>query len=475
MVETKLTGTSVQAKSFTEHTTNTQGEDLVNGTRASRKAKQPDFVANALNKAELQASLEQSGASASLISGLLSSATFNNLSQTEKMQYVRVIKEALKADDSQLTERSLYMLATRQVDGKSALAQTDRGEQAKSLVANLHALATGKVISPLADKQKDILTSLLQEVANPDQEINQGKKYASCVVTTGFTTMARQHPAEYARLVADITMHGRAELPGAAQTGEAGMGLNYVSWAATSEALVGRSITESLTQTAALKMSNGVENGLRKGDAEQFYETCFGMPCTRLDAAGLDLESFVSTMAGVAASDGGINMLSMQWARKGSGIHLNHAIEVTGVQGAGESAEILFRNPMGKEFQVPEFLHVRVVDKEKAIYAISAVELHSRFNYLIATDQNGAFGRTPGWEVAPEGLTLFVMDDPLLALLGQDDQRRKEAEEREKQLKLMGSNKAESNTSALNTQEQTKRNNNKDPRVSQLTALNDRE
>ena len=119
----------------------------------------------------------------------------------------------------------------------------------QTMLANLARLAQ-QPINPnvAADTNKnELLTSVLRDVVNPNR-IDQGDA-PTCTVTSMQFELVADQPAEFARLMADLTgPEGKAKMMGGAdlqlEKGDAG-------------ARDGRSVSDSIFQTAAMEFGNG--------------------------------------------------------------------------------------------------------------------------------------------------------------------------------------------------------------------------
>jgi len=85
------------------------------------------------------------------------------------------------------------------------------------IVTQLDRLQTSNVLPGVTDKsgktvsKQEVMEDLLTELANPDQNINQSGK-GTCTCTSMSFGLAKNKPAEYARLMTDLLTTGKAKL-----------------------------------------------------------------------------------------------------------------------------------------------------------------------------------------------------------------------------------------------------------------------
>jgi hypothetical protein len=128
-------------------------------------------------------------------------------------------------------------------------ALTDVDGKGQTLLSNLARLASQPLHpNAAADTTKqELLASVLRDIANPNR-IDQGDA-PTCTVTSMQYDLVSDEPAEYARLVADLTgPEGKAKMRGGSflelQPGDAG-------------ARDGRSVSQAIFQTAGMEYGNG--------------------------------------------------------------------------------------------------------------------------------------------------------------------------------------------------------------------------
>lgn len=238
----------------------------VNGLPADLKSLLGPAVANGASK------------SAKVIENVVGSSLFKSLPAAEKANLAKVMSAA--------GEKGLVAFGAA-LEGTPELAKsTDR--EGKTLLQNLADLATQPLNAALYNgttKQK-ILDDVLLQIANPDR-VEQGTA-PTCTVTSMQFELVAEEPAEYVRLMSDLTgPQGRAKMRGnsdlALAEGDGG----------TRD---GRSISQTIFQTAAMEFGNGktldfvpsahgsfdstgamVQQGLRPEQQTQVLRQLFGV------------------------------------------------------------------------------------------------------------------------------------------------------------------------------------------------------
>jgi hypothetical protein len=162
-------------------------------------------------------------------------AALDKLSPEQKKQYETLAKLSEGRPLSRWALQSL--LLGGKLTGEKAL----RGE--KTLLEELDRLATQSLGDGI--NREEIVSDLIAEIENPVRINQQGK--GTCVATTAQILLTRKHPAEYARIVADL-----ARPVGEAKTAKGGTLKRNKDWADSSDA--GRSVPSRLIQPALMDM-----------------------------------------------------------------------------------------------------------------------------------------------------------------------------------------------------------------------------
>ncbi len=145
------------------------------------------------------------------LSKLTNHAEFGKLSTQDKDKALNVFENTTPAGRT-----ALQQVLDRKIDGKPAITHKGYG-QTGSLLDQMNRLSTTPLDARLttttgtALDKKQVTEQLLQEVANPDFYINQGNR-GTCTVTATTHRLAAQNPAEYARLVTDLSTTGQSKL-----------------------------------------------------------------------------------------------------------------------------------------------------------------------------------------------------------------------------------------------------------------------
>lgn len=109
------------------------------------------------------------------------------------------------------------LIALMQKDIKGTPALLNKDSQGKTTLDNLDRLAKGTMDARVADgagtpaNKARVSEDLLKELSNPSQNVNQHNR-GTCTVTSMSYNLANQNPAEYARLVTDLSTTGKAKL-----------------------------------------------------------------------------------------------------------------------------------------------------------------------------------------------------------------------------------------------------------------------
>lgn len=237
----------------------------------------------------------------------------------------------------------------------------------QTMLANLARMAQ-QPLNPNAasDTNKDeLLTSVLRDIVNPNR-IDQGDA-PTCTVTSMQFELVADQPAEYARLMADLTgPDGRAKMMGGSdlelQPGDAGAGARDK-----------RSVSDALFQTAAMEFGNGrdaqfdpyagksvnattgaEQRGLKPAQQTQVLRQLFGV--------NYESKNFMNEAEGAKA----LEKLRTYDARKNQNRPIilqidqgdfNHAVSLERVN----EGRVFFRDPYGvlrsmSEAQFPKFI-----------------------------------------------------------------------------------------------------------------------
>jgi hypothetical protein len=145
------------------------------------------------------------------LSKLTNHAEYGKLSTQDKEKALNVFENTTPAGRA-----ALQQVLDRKIDGKPAITHKGYG-QTGTLLDQMNRLSTTPLDARLttttgtAIDKKQVTEQLLQEVANPDFYINQGNR-GTCTVTATTHRLAAQNPAEYARLVTDLSTTGQSKL-----------------------------------------------------------------------------------------------------------------------------------------------------------------------------------------------------------------------------------------------------------------------
>ncbi|MHB8875409.1 MAG: hypothetical protein ACYC8T_17125 [Myxococcaceae bacterium] len=186
-------------------------------------------------------------------------------------RYVVTSPAWAKLDDTQRAQlcNVIGSADTRGLLSLTELCRTDKlldkDSAGNTLVANLSALATQPLNAAIEEgiegggvTREEILSSVLNEVARP-YNVNQGFNL-TCTATAMQYELARDQPAEYARLMAGLTgTEGKVEMRGG---GTLELQKEYLTPATWDD----RSPSEVMFQSAAMEYANGFETYDAKTD-----------------------------------------------------------------------------------------------------------------------------------------------------------------------------------------------------------------
>ncbi len=145
------------------------------------------------------------------LSRLVRHRNFSALSTRDQQRTLNVFQNTTPAG-----RRALQSVMGRQVNGQPALTSRGYGRTG-TLISQLDRLSRGSIDGRLTQQngtaipRSAVTEQLLQEVANPDAQINQHNR-GTCTVTSMSHSLAQRNPAEYARLVTDLATTGRSRL-----------------------------------------------------------------------------------------------------------------------------------------------------------------------------------------------------------------------------------------------------------------------
>lgn len=242
-------------------------------------------------------------------------------------------------------QRNMVALAERQVNGKTALLDTDT--TGKTLLENLHQIATQPMPQSFADAgvtRESLLASITQEASAPGQ-INQHDR-GTCTVTSMQYMLNNQNPAEYMRLMAGLTSEsGEVKLAN-------GDTLRRDQDSIAFDSATARSSSERLFQSAMMQYAKGgdegdysnvadKDEGLNAGEQEKALQALFSRDFDNEDGSIWNFtpgeEEVLNLLKERSPED---TYIRMKW---GEGKEGGHAVVVDRV----ENGRVYFRNPHG--------------------------------------------------------------------------------------------------------------------------------
>jgi hypothetical protein len=300
----------------------------------------------------LMVSPPSSATAGRLLASLLESAHFNALSPGDKSQVLDIFQ---KTDNRgrehllELTNRTFLSLKDvfrRVADPKAQVGHSallDKDKDGRTLLSNLHAMATGKLAPALEEQgitRASLLSSVMQEAGQPG-EINQSNR-GTCTVTAMQYMLCKEDPAEYVRLMRGLTS------PGGTVKMRNGDTLKREEDSIAPDSATSRSASERLFQSAMMEYSNGKLNysnvtdtstgkntarsGLNGDEQERGLQALFGR----------DYEQFGGkpdkAVEVLKKASGQRLLLDLKWGKNGG-----HAVTFVKI----ENDRVYFRNPWG--------------------------------------------------------------------------------------------------------------------------------
>lgn len=259
-------------------------------------------------------------------------------------------------------ERTLRVFTAADAQGRAALTRlvSERpqvltqsalraGAQA-TLLDSLERLAQG------GNPHPDALNSTLQELADPDRQINQGPRSSLCTTAALSHTLATDHPAEYARLVADLALTGRAQLADGTTVSAPDDGV-------VRDTSTGRSPSETLLQNALYERGRELPNYNARADDPAMFsrrgeEGLFTHQQAQVmrSVLGRPVRITQPVLAGGMVDTSGVMRSAERALASGQRVHANVLVTAQG-QRTGHAVEILrtdreyvyYRDPMGRD------------------------------------------------------------------------------------------------------------------------------
>lgn len=265
------------------------------------------------------------------------------LSPRDRERY-QAVKEQLK-DDPQAQLALQLLLIEQKLPGS-------KNEAGKDVLQALAVLANPKTQLAKGIHRQDLLGQLVRELATPSA-INQHGK-GTCTVTSMQIMMAREHPAEYVRIVAGLASpEGTVTLAdGSTLVREPGTVGNDGS---------GRSIPSRLWQPALMEFANGENvdydnvkdqhsdtghSGLSEDRIDKAMDALLGKNVATLNVQDEGLEAVMREIGRSTEAGHGVPV-AMRWGVPGPDGQYpgSHEILVTKI----ENGRVYFTNPQGSE------------------------------------------------------------------------------------------------------------------------------
>ncbi|WP_257459955.1 hypothetical protein [Archangium lipolyticum] len=209
------------------------------------------------------------------LTSLVNSPSFRGLSTADQAKTLEVFNNTSLDGRERLVD-----LTNRQVNGKSALLDTDK--DGHTLLSSLHSMATGTLSDEFSKNgisRKDLLASVMQEAGRPG-EINQSSK-GTCTVTSMQYMLNQSNPAEYVRIMQGLTSpSGQAQLRGGAT-------ISRDPGSVPRDTATARSDTERLFQASMMEYANGEHEYDNATDRNTGNDKILGLIDNKKDYGGL--------------------------------------------------------------------------------------------------------------------------------------------------------------------------------------------
>ncbi|HVG58281.1 MAG TPA: hypothetical protein VNA24_06975 [Hyalangium sp.] len=289
------------------------------------------------------------------LASLLESANFSALSADDKSKVLDIFQKTSTTGRNHLVDLTnrtflnMFDVLRRAINpkghaGHSALL--DKDKDGRTLLDNLHAMATGKLAPALEEQgisRASLLSSVMQEAGKPG-EINQSSR-GTCTVTSMQYMLCKEDPAEYVRLMRGLTS------PSGTVKMRNGDTLKREEDSIAKDDATGRSDSERLFQAAMMEYSNGKldysnltdkstgknvsRGGLNAAEQERGLQALFGRDFDQLNSGGLTGALAIEVLK---KASGHRLLMDLKWGKNGG-----HAVTFVKIEGD----RVYFRNPWG--------------------------------------------------------------------------------------------------------------------------------
>jgi hypothetical protein len=326
---------------------------------------------------------------------LVHSPAWKNMGATERTQLAQVFGAA-----SHGGLRSIKLLS------ENPARLMDQDSQGGTLLANLAQLAHGPLHAAIPESRRaELLGSVLQESSRA-QLVDQ-TVFGTCTVTSMQFELARDNPAEFARIMAGL----------AGPTGRVGMRgggeLELQADSLTPQALQGRSLSEAIFQTSLMEFANGPDEYHVQGPTgdesiEPNGTTYQGQSAEAMVRASSALfgRQFSTWNTNDATRDAQLNFLrNYRPDGPNAPVLITFDTDLNSPDGAHavtfvrmEGDRIFFRNPWGRANEAAGTeapLGARVEDPASGLYSFSLEQFRERAFWLTVPEEARAFMTPP--------------------------------------------------------------------------------
>ena len=268
---------------------------------------------------------------------------------SEQLQY-QSIREGLGHDEVATLSLQALLLQKRFTSAKDLVEDG-------TLLGHLAEISDPKFkFGPGVDRSA-LLGSIVQEVQMPSSTSQQIK--ATCAATTIAILLAREHPAEYVRLLKGLSdLHGKVTLAsGDVLTRERGTTKNDHSYRSSSQELIAPAFMEYANPNSNYR--NGEDHqvdgkghvlygGLNVEDVNHLMTGVYNRPFQVIDSVTLETQSAAWDALRAQIKRGQPAPVGVEWQQGG------HKLLVTDIKGTGRNEAVYYINPWGQEERLPK-------------------------------------------------------------------------------------------------------------------------
>jgi len=272
----------------------------------------------------------------------LEADALGSMSEEDRAAYLEVKQGCLDPNDPVAALSLQKLLLSGALPGEADLVGDG------TLLDHLTALADGS--APLAEgvDRGQLLTDLVQELANP-AAVDQGYR-GTCAPTAVAIQLAIDHPAEYARVMLGLAS------PKGAVTMAGGMVFKREADVSFKPDKTGRALTQRILAPTFMEIANGAGNyhddtgagdGAWSDTLDRLYEQAFGKPMDESRLTGPKSRAHAMQIVDAQLAAGHDVPVAINY---GTGLH---KVLITGMEQVDGVAYVKIINPWGREERIP--------------------------------------------------------------------------------------------------------------------------